>query len=78
MQEFGEGFEYTNLINMRKYYLSFPILDTLRQELSWSHYRLLSRLDTAQKRAFYLNESIQNNLNSRQLSKVSSPSLPFS
>lgn len=69
-QEFGKGFEYTNLTNMRKFYLSFPILDTLRQELSWSHYRLLSRLDTAQKRAFYLNESIQNNLNSRQLQRA--------
>lgn len=35
--EFGKGFDYTNLTNMRKFYLSFPILDTLRQELSWSH-----------------------------------------
>ncbi len=68
--EFGKGFEYTNLTNMRKFYLSFPILDTLRQELSWSHYRLLSRLDTVQKREYYLNESIQNNLNSRQLQRA--------
>jgi hypothetical protein len=42
--EFGKGFDYTNLTNMRKFYFAFPILDTLRQELSWSHYRLLSRL----------------------------------
>lgn len=69
-QEFGKGFEYTNLTNMRKFYLSFPILDTLRQELSWSHYRLLSRLDTPQKREYYIQESIQNNLNSRQLQRA--------
>jgi predicted nuclease of restriction endonuclease-like (RecB) superfamily len=69
-QEFGKGFEYTNLTNMRKFYLSFPILDTLRQELSWSHYRLLSRLDTVQKREYYIQESIQNNLNSRQLQRA--------
>jgi predicted nuclease of restriction endonuclease-like (RecB) superfamily len=69
-QEFGKGFEYTNLTNMRKFYLSFPILDTLRQELSWSHYRLLSRLDTLQKREYYIQESIQNNLNSRQLQRA--------
>lgn len=67
--EFGKGFDYTNLTNMRKFYQAFPILDTLRQELSWSHYRLLSRLDSAQKRNFYLNESLQNNLNSRQLQR---------
>ena len=65
--EFGKGFDYTNLTNMRKFYLSFPILDTLRQELSWSHYRLLSRLDSTEKRQYYLTESIAGNWNSRTL-----------
>ncbi|WP_443947600.1 DUF1016 N-terminal domain-containing protein [Pedobacter sp. AW1-32] len=41
---------------MRKFYLAFPILDALRQELSWTHYRLLSRLDTEEKRLFYMNQ----------------------
>jgi predicted nuclease of restriction endonuclease-like (RecB) superfamily len=67
--EFGKGFDYSNLTNMRKFYQAFPILDTLRQELSWSHYRLLSRLDTEQKKNFYLNEALQSNLNSRQLQR---------
>jgi len=67
--KFGKGFDYTNLTNMRKFYQAFPILDTLRQELSWSHYRLLSRLDTEQKKNFYLNEALQSNLNSRQLQR---------
>ncbi|RZJ32853.1 MAG: DUF1016 family protein, partial [Chryseobacterium sp.] len=40
--EFGKGFDYTNLSNMRKFYQAFPIVDTLSQQLSWSHYRLLS------------------------------------
>ncbi|SFA59776.1 Protein of unknown function [Pedobacter suwonensis] len=40
--EFGKGFDYTNLTNIRKFYLAFPILDAMRQELSWTHYRLLS------------------------------------
>lgn len=68
--EFGKGYDYTNLTNMRKFYLAFPILDTLRQELSWSHYRLLSRLDTVPKRDFYTNETVENNLNSRQLQRA--------
>jgi len=54
---------------MRKFYLSFPILDTLRQELSWSHYRLLCRLDSEKKIQYYLNESIAGNWNSRTLQR---------
>jgi len=38
--EFGKGFDDTNLTNNRKFYLAFPILDALRQELSWTHYRI--------------------------------------
>jgi len=38
--EFGKGFDDSNLRNMRSFYLAFPIRDTLRHELSWSHYRL--------------------------------------
>ncbi len=68
-EEFGRGFDYTNLTNMRKFYFAFPIVDTLRQELSWSHYRLLSRIDSEEKRQYYLNESITNNWNSRTLQR---------
>jgi DUF1016 N-terminal domain len=64
--EFGKGFDYTNLTNMRKFYMSFPIIDTLRQELSWSHYRLLSRLDTSEK-DYYLTEALALGWNSREL-----------
>lgn len=67
--EFGKGFDYTNLTNMRKFYMAFPILDALRQELSWTHYRLLSRLDTEPKRNNYLQESIASNWNSRTLQR---------
>ena len=67
--EFGKGFDYTNLTNMRKFYLAFPILDALRQELSWTHYRLLSRIDFQEKRNFYLKESVDNNWNSRTLQR---------
>ena len=67
--EFGKGFDYTNLTNMRNFYLAFPILDALRQELSWTHYRLLSRVDSEQKRMYYLNESIEGNWNSRTLQR---------
>lgn len=67
--EFGKGFDYTNLTNMRKFYQAFPIRDALRHELSWTHYRLLSRLDTEQKKAYYLSESIASDWNSRELQR---------
>lgn len=68
-QEFGKGFDYTNLTNIRKFYIAFPIIDALRQQLSWTHYRLLSRLDSEEKRTFYINESIVSNWNSRELQR---------
>ncbi|MBN8707316.1 MAG: DUF1016 family protein [Bacteroidetes bacterium] len=68
-QEFGKGFDYTNLTNMRKFYSVFPNLDALRQDLSWTHYRLLSRLDSEEKRIYYLNESVAGNWNSRVLQR---------
>ncbi len=44
-QDFGSGFDDSNLWNIRKFYLSFPILDALRRELSWTHYRVLTRVE---------------------------------
>ena len=41
--EFGKGFSVRNLRNMRRFYLLFPIRQTLSAELSWSHYQLLMR-----------------------------------
>ncbi|KOP38592.1 DUF1016 domain-containing protein [Flavobacterium sp. WLB] len=67
--EFGKGFDDSNLRNMRSFYKMFPIRDALRHELSWTHYRLLSRLNSDEKINYYLNESILNNWNSRTLQR---------
>ena len=67
--EFGKGFDERNLNNMRAFYSSFPIWNALRTELSWTHYRLLSRLDSRPKRNYYLQESVAGNWNSRELQR---------
>ena len=67
--EFGKGFDESNLRNMRTFYQAFPIGDALRHELSWTHYRLLIRLNGQDKINYYINESIQNNWNSRDLKR---------
>ena len=42
--EYGNGYTLTNLKYMRQFYLAFPIGHALRDELSWTHYRILMRV----------------------------------
>lgn len=67
--EFGKGFEERNLNNMRAFYKAFPIWNAVRTELSWTHYRLLSRIDDNEKRKYYLIQSIDAGWNSRALQR---------
>lgn len=39
--QYGKGFNYSNLKNMRQFYKTYPIGDALRSQLSWTHYRNL-------------------------------------
>ena len=67
--EFGKGFTVRNLQTMRQFYQVFPNTHTLCAELSWSHYRLLIRIDNAPRREFYLNECKETNWSVRQLER---------
>ena len=44
-----------NLRTMRKFYLMYPIWNTVSFKLSWSHYLELIKIDEEPKRKFYLN-----------------------
>jgi predicted nuclease of restriction endonuclease-like (RecB) superfamily len=65
--EFGRGFTYVNLTNMRKFYLQFPNVYALRKELSWTHYRSLIRVENPKARELYMNEAANNGWNTRLL-----------
>ena len=67
--DFGKGFDQSNLWHMRSFYLSFPILDAVRRELTWTHYRLLLRVERQEVRQFYLDECIAANWSTRQLER---------
>lgn len=69
MPTFGKGFTATNLKYMRQFYIAFPIRHTLRDQLSWSHYRLLMRLENEQARQFYLEECAKSVWSTRQLER---------
>ena len=65
--DFGKGFTPTNLKYMRQFYLTFPNSHALRDELSWTHYRLLMRVENENAREFYTEEAIKSNWSTRQL-----------
>lgn len=67
--DFGKGFTVANLKNMRQFYLTFPIRYALRSELSWTHYRLLMRVENDNARQFYTEEAIKSNWSTRQLER---------
>src|SRR3990172_995345 len=65
--EFGKGFTETNLKYFRQFYLAFPaptaagIGHTLCDQLGWSHYRLLMRVDKLAVREWYMKEAAEQN-----------------
>jgi len=67
--EFGKGFTVTNLKYMRQFYSAFPIGHTLCDQLSWSHYRLLAKIEEPPRREFYVKECAECNWSVRQLER---------
>ena len=67
--EFGKGFNRTNLKYIRQFYLKFQNGHALRDELTWTHYRLLLRIEKEESRQFYLQESINSNWSTRELER---------
>ena len=68
-QDFGRGFTVANLKNMRQFYLTFPNGYALRSELSWTHYRLLMRVENDNARQFYMDEAVKSQWSTRQLER---------
>ncbi|SEP60471.1 PDDEXK nuclease domain-containing protein [Basfia succiniciproducens] len=67
--EFGSAFSYRQLNWYRQFYRTFPIVNAVRSQLNWTQYRMLLRIDDADKREFYIAESVKNNWSSRQLER---------
>jgi len=67
--DYGKGFNERNLWYMRDFYLTFPKVNALRSELTWTHYRLLLKVDKEEARDFYLIEVINNRWSTRELER---------
>ena len=68
-KEYGRGFTETNLKYMRQFYQTFENRHALRDELSWTHYRLLLKVEKEDARVFYMKEAITGNWSTRQLER---------
>ncbi|MEO7214660.1 DUF1016 N-terminal domain-containing protein [Mucilaginibacter sp.] len=56
--EYGSGFSKRQIELFRQFYRTFPIANTLYSQLSWSQYKVIIRLDSQDKRDFYIAETI--------------------
>ena len=74
-KEFGKGFTESNLKYFRMLYLAYPadrgrsIRHALRDELSWTHYRLLLGVEKPEARTWYMNEAADQNWSTRALER---------
>ncbi len=67
--DFGAGFDESNLRNMRHFYTMYQKRDALRHGLSWTHYRILMRVEKQEARSFYEIECMKNNWSARELER---------
>ena len=68
-KEYGKGYNYTNLSRFRQFYLAFPIIAPLGQQLSWTIIRTILPIKDENKRNYYINLCLENNLSKRELEK---------
>ncbi|MGI4756931.1 MAG: PDDEXK nuclease domain-containing protein [Janthinobacterium lividum] len=68
-REFGRGFDTSNLRYMRLFYQAFPIRDALRHELSWTHYRILLKVEQEGMRSWYMAEAAAQGWTTRALER---------
>ncbi|WP_173476220.1 YhcG family protein [Fibrobacter succinogenes] len=70
-EKFGKGFSTTNLKQMRDFYQTYQIGQTVSDQfsLSWSHYLFLMRIDNPKERQFYEIEAKNSNWSLRELKR---------
>ena len=51
-KEFGKGFTVRNLNSMRAFYITFPNWNSLSANLSWTHYRMLLKVEDEKSEIF--------------------------
>lgn len=71
-EEFGKGFSYANLCNFRQFYLTYSDSANcyaLRSNLTWTHHRLIMRVESEEARNYYIKECKEQNWSTRDLER---------
>ena len=68
-KEYGKGYDYTNLSRFRQLYLYFPIIGPVGQQLNWTIIRTILPIKDENKRNYYINLCMENNLSQRELER---------
>lgn len=68
-KEYGKSFSNRNLRHIRQFYRIFPKWNAVRSELSWTHYRLLLKIEREDAKKFYMQEAIECNWSTRTLER---------
>lgn len=68
-QRYGKSFTNRNLRYMRQFYRVFKKWNAVRSELSWTHYRLLLKVENEAAREYYMKEAIESNWSTRNLER---------
>lgn len=66
---YGKGFGRRNILDMRRFYVLYPIRQTLSAELSWSHYVQLISIENGLARGFYEKQCIRERWSVRELDR---------
>ena len=65
--EYGKGYDLSNLRRMRDFYNTFSMCGSLSHTLNWTHYRILLPIKCESKRNYYINSCIEHSFSVRQL-----------
>lgn len=66
---YGKGFGRSNLLYMRKLYLTFQISGTLSHKLTWSHYYEILKSDSELEISFYVKQTEKEKWSVRELKR---------
>lgn len=68
-EKYGKGYDSTNLRKFRQFYLTFEKCATLWR-ISWSNIKIVLSIKDENKRNYYINLCIKQNLSARELTKL--------
>lgn len=66
---YGKGFSRSNVFQMRQFYLTFPKIQTLSEQLSWSHYLEILKANGELEISFYAKQCEIENWSVRELKR---------